>query len=195
VLDYLRPYLSGYKIDLKSMQEKQYRSLGGVLQQVLDSIQIAHEMGLWVEVVTLVIPGFNDSTDELMDAARFISSVSRDIPWHVTAFHADYKMMDTHNTPAKTLIRAAEIGQEAGLNYVYAGNLPGRIDPYELTICPQCSTRLIERLGYIILDYRITDDGRCPQCETKIAGVWPEKASQVRLSSRSDLFSRGPRRV
>ena len=184
-----------FKIDLKSMQEKQYRSLGGVLKHVLDSIQMAHDMGLWVEVVTLVIPDFNDSTDELMDAARFIATVSNDIPWHVTAFHRDYKMMDAENTPAETLIRAAEIGQEAGLHYVYAGNLPGRIDPYEHTLCPHCGARLIERLGYIILDYQIRDDGRCPKCETEIAGVWPESVTDVRLSSRSDRFSRGPRRV
>jgi pyruvate formate lyase activating enzyme len=130
-----------------------------------------------------------------MDAARFITSVSSDIPWHVTAFHRDYKMTDAENTSAETLIRAAEIGQEAGLNYVYAGNLPGRIDPYEHTFCPQCGTRLIERLGYLILDYQIRDDGRCPKCETQIAGVWPESASDVRLHSPSDLFFRGPRRV
>ena len=195
VLEYLRPYLSGYKIDLKTMQDKQYRHLGGVLQHVLDTIQMAHDMGYWVEVVTLVIPGFNDSTDELMDAARYIASVSVDIPWHVTAFHKDYQMTNADNTSADTLIRAAEIGKEAGLHYVYAGNLPGRIDPYEDTICPQCGTHLIERLGYLILDYQITDDGRCPNCSTKIAGVWPESADRVRLSSRSDLFYRGPRRV
>ena len=92
VLEYLRPYLVGYKIDLKTMRDKQYRQLGGVLKHVLDTIRMAHELGLWVEVVTLVIPGFNDSTEELMEAGRFITSVSPDIPWHVTAFHPDYKM-------------------------------------------------------------------------------------------------------
>src|SRR4030066_343164 len=126
VLQYLRPYIVGYKVDLKTMQDHHYRQLGGVLEHVLDTIRMAREMGLWVEVVTLTVPGFNDSTDELMDAARFIASVSNDIPGHVTAFHPDYKMTDPPPTSVATLLRAAEIGQEAGLNYVYAGNLPGR---------------------------------------------------------------------
>jgi pyruvate formate lyase activating enzyme len=171
-LEYLRPYLVGYKIDLKTMQDKQYRQLGGVLQHVLDSIQIAHEMGLWVEVVTLVIPGFNDSTEELMDAARTIASVSPHIPWHVTAFHPDYKMSDASPTPRATLLRAAEIGQEAGLSFVYAGNLPGRVNEYENTYCPKCRALLIERSGYTLLRYRITSQGACPQCGTVVPGVW-----------------------
>lgn len=195
VLDYLGPYLVGFKIDLKTMRDKQYRYLGGVLQNVLDTIRFAHERGLWVEVVTLVVPGFNDSTEELMEAARFIASVSPDIPWHVSAFHKDYRMTDPDNTTAETLIRAAEIGQEAGLNFVYAGNLPGRVGEYEHTFCPACGERLIERLGYVILGYRLTDDGACPQCGTIIAGIWPQSASEVRLGALGDLFSRRPRVV
>jgi len=171
-LEYLRPYLVGYKIDLKTMQDKQYRQLGGVLQHVLDSIQMAHEMGLWVEVVTLVIPGFNDSTDELMDAARTIASVSPHIPWHVTAFHPDYKLNDASPTPRTTLLQAAEIGQEAGLNFVYAGNLPGRVNEYENTYCPKCRALLIERSGYTLLRYQITPQGACPQCGSVVPGVW-----------------------
>ncbi len=195
VLDYLSPYLVGFKIDLKTMQDKQYRYLGGVLQNVLDTIRLAYERGLWVEVVTLVVPGFNDSTEELMDTARFIVSVSPNIPWHVSAFHKDYRMTDPDNTTTETLIRAAEIGQEAGLNFVYAGNLPGRVGEYEHTFCPTCGERLIERLGYVILGYRLTDDGACPQCGTAIAGIWPQSASEVRLGSLGDLFSRRPRLV
>jgi pyruvate formate lyase activating enzyme len=172
VLEYLRPYLAGMKIDLKSMQDKNYRQLGGVLKNVLDTIRRVKEMGLWLEVVTLVVPGFNDSNDELWDAARFLSSVSPDIPWHVTAFHSDYKMSDTENTPAQTLLRAAEIGREAGLRYVYAGNLPGRVDEYEDTFCPKCNTPLVRRSGYFIHQNRLTAQGTCPQCGTKIAGVW-----------------------
>ena len=126
VLEYLRPYLSAYKVDLKCMQDKNYRKLGGTLQNTLDAIKRAREMGLWVEIVTLVIPGFNDSNEELWDAARFIAGVSKDIPWHVTAFHKDYKMTAPDNTDAQTLLRAAEIGREAGLRYVYAGNLTGK---------------------------------------------------------------------
>lgn len=180
VLQYLRPYLSGYKVDLKTMQDRQYRQLGGVLNHVLDTIRSAREMGLWVEVVTLVVPGFNDSSEELWDAARFLTSVSPDIPWHVTAFHTDYKM-DAGYTPPETLRRAAEIGQEAGLRYVYAGNLPGQVGTYEDTFCPGCGKRLIQRRGYVIHEYRITADGCCPNCGTSIAGVWTERPEMVRL--------------
>src|SRR5574337_1374144 len=112
---------------------------------------MVYAMGFWHEIVTLIVPGFNDSTEELMEAARFIRSVSPDIPWHVTAFHQDYKMTDSDNTSAATLIRAAEIGLETGLHYVYAGNLPGRVGPYENTYCPKCNTLLVERYGYQIL--------------------------------------------
>jgi pyruvate formate lyase activating enzyme len=183
-LKYLRPYLTGYKIDLKSMQDSQYRKLGGVLANVLDSIRLAHELGLWVEVVTLVIPGFNDSTEELMDAARYLVSVSPDIPWHVTAFHPDYKMLDRPPTPVKTLLRAAEIGQEAGLNYMYAGNIPGRVGEYEYTFCPKCRAPLVERYSYVIQDYHITAQGSCPKCGTAVAGVWTDRPNTVRLSGR-----------
>jgi pyruvate formate lyase activating enzyme len=172
-LEYLRPYLGGMKIDLKSMQDKNYRQLGGVLKNVLDTIKRVHQMGLWLEVVMLVVPGFNDSVEELLDAARFLASVSPDIPWHVTAFHSDYKMADRPNTPAKTLLRAAEIGREAGLRYVYAGNLPGRVDEYETTFCPQCNTPLVERQGYYIQSMQVTAQGACPKCGTQVAGVWP----------------------
>jgi pyruvate formate lyase activating enzyme len=174
VLEYLRPYLVGYKIDLKTMQDRQYRQLGGVLAHVVDSIKLAYQSGLWVEVVTLVVPGFNDSNEELMDAARSIAAVSRDIPWHVTAFHPDYKMTGPSATPARSLIRAAEIGQEAGLNYVYAGNIPGRTGEYESTFCPNCRALLIERTGYTIHRYGLKA-GACPKCGTKIPGVWPTR--------------------
>ncbi len=181
VLAYLRPYLVAYKVDLKTMQDRQYRQLGGVLDHVLDSIWQAHALGLWVEVVTLVVPGFNDSTEELMDAARFIASVSPEIPWHVTAFHPDYKMTDPPPTSVRTLLRAAEIGQEAGLNYVYAGNIPGRVGEYENTVCPKCQTLLIQRSGYVIHSYRLTAEGSCPKCGHTIAGVWSEHPEAVRL--------------
>jgi len=180
VLEYLRPYLVAYKIDLKTMQDPHYRQLGGVLKNVLESIQRAHSLGLWVEVVTLVVPGFNDSTDELWEMARYLVSVSPDIPWHVTAFHPDYKMTDRSGTPASALQQAAEIGQEAGLHYVYAGNLPGRVGSLEDTFCPNCQTRLIQRRGYVILDYQITAQGTCPKCGRQVAGVWSAHPEQVR---------------
>jgi len=182
VLEYLRPYLSAYKVDLKSMQDKNYRQLGGVLKNVLDSIQKARELGLWVEAVTLVVPGFNDSNEELWEAARFLAGVSADIPWHVTAFHKDYKMTEPDNTDVHTLLRSAEIGREAGLRYVYAGNLPGRVEEYEDTFCPNCSQRLVRRTGYVITEYRITAQGACAKCGTSIAGLWPEDPARVQLN-------------
>jgi pyruvate formate lyase activating enzyme len=182
VMEYIRPYISAYKVDLKCMQDKNYRKLGGVLQHTLDGIQRAHAMGLWVEIVTLTIPGFNDSNEELWEAARFIAGISRDIPWHVTAFHKDYKMTDPDDTDARTLLRAAEIGREAGLNYVYAGNLPGRVGDYEHTFCPGCNTLLIRRAGYVILEYQITGAGTCPACGTRIPGLWPADPAGVQLN-------------
>ena len=171
-LQFLRPWLDGYKIDLKSMQDKRYREMGGSLQPVLETIQLAHELGLWVEVVTLVIPGFNDSTEELWETSRFLCSISPDIPWHVTAYHPDYKMVDAPATPAATLTKAAEIGQEAGLRFVYAGNLPGRVGSLEDTYCPKCNKLLIKRRGYWISDNLIDKSGICPDCGATIAGVW-----------------------
>jgi pyruvate formate lyase activating enzyme len=182
VMEYIRPYIDAYKVDLKCMQDKNYRKLGGVLQNTLDGIQRAHDMGLWVEVVTLTIPDFNDSNEELWDAARFIAGVSKHIPWHVTAFHQDYKMTDHDNTGPDTLLRAAEIGREAGLSFVYAGNLPGRLQEYENTYCPSCSQLLIQRRGYIISAYHITGKGTCPKCQTPIPGVWPEDPADVHLN-------------
>jgi len=179
-LEYIRPYVTGYKIDLKSMSKKGYQQLGGVLENTLNGIRMVHEMGFWLEVVTLVIPGFNDSAEELWDAARFLAGLSPDIPWHVTAFHKDYKMTDPDNTTARHLLRAAEIGQEAGLRYVYAGNLPGQVGDYEHTFCHNCHAKLIERYGYIITDYRITAQGTCPECGTRIPGVWSEQPETVR---------------
>ena len=182
VMEYLRPYLSAYKVDLKCMRDKNYRSLGGVLQNTLDGIQRAKAMGLWVEVVTLVVPGFNDSNEELWDAARFIAGVSADIPWHVTAFHKDYKMTEPDNTDARTLLRAAEIGREAGLHYVYAGNLPGRTEEYENTYCAKCNKLLIRRSGYIIDEYHLTVAGTCPSCNTLLPGIWTSDPADVRLN-------------
>ena len=131
-----------------------------------------HELGLWLEVVTLVIPGLNDSTAELWDTGRFLASISVDIPWHVTAYHPDYKMDENPPTPAETLQRAAEIGQEAGLSYVYAGNLPGRVGSLEDTHCPKCTRRLIGRRGYTIIENKLTPAGTCSYCGEPVAGVW-----------------------
>ncbi len=172
VLEYLHPFTDAYKIDLKSMRDANYRSLGAVLEHILDGIRRVHEMGFWLEIVTLIVPGFNDSTDELRDAARFIKSVSPDIPWHVTAFHSDYRMQERENTGAATLVRAVEIGYAEGLHFVYAGNLPGRTAHYEDTFCPGCHTTLIERSGFRIGAVRLTAEGNCPHCHRHIPGLW-----------------------
>lgn len=172
-LEYLAPHLDAYKIDLKTMRDATYRKIiGGVLQHVLDSIQRVHDLGIWLEVVTLIIPGMNDSSEELWDAARFLRSVSPDIPWHVTGFYPTYKMTDRGSTPAGTLVRAAEIGVEAGLNYVYAGNRPGHTRSWEDTRCPSCQATLVRRRGFAVIQNRVTSEGTCPQCGTRIAGLW-----------------------
>ena len=172
VLDYLRPWTDCYKIDLKSMNDKNYRQLGGVVDNILDTVQMVHDRDFWEEIVTLVIPGFNDSYDELKRAADFIASVSVDIPWHVTAFHQDYHMTENSNTTAEQLIGACEIGKSSGLNYIYAGNLPGKVGPWENTYCPNCDELLVERFGYLIRKVDVTSEGKCHSCSTKIPGLW-----------------------
>ncbi len=172
ILHALQPYLHGFKIDLKCMSDPHYRDLGGSLQVVLDAIALAHDLGMWVEVVTLVIPDFNDSSEDLWKMARFIAGVSVDIPWHVTSFYPTYKHVHTPATSAEILMRAADIGQEAGLRYVYAGNLPGRVGSLENTYCPFCNTLLVERQGYHISSNTITSAGTCPHCGKEIAGLW-----------------------
>ena len=172
VLDYLRPHIDLYKVDLKSFDDKHYRALGGRLQPILDTIRWLYGHGVWVEIVTLLVPGFNDSDAELRGLTEFIAGVSPDIPWHVTAFHQDYRMLDAQNTTAEMLRRAALLGRQAGLRYVYAGNLPGRVGDLEHTACPGCGERLVTRYGYLISDYRLTSDGACPACSLRIPGRW-----------------------
>jgi pyruvate formate lyase activating enzyme len=171
VLDYLRPWIDLYKVDLKSFRDRPYRDLGATLERVLWTIRALHERGVWLEVVTLVIPGFNDSDAELRDIARFLASVSPEVPWHVTAFHGDYKMTGPPNTSARTLLRAAEIGAAEGLRFVYAGNLPGQVGRWENTWCPGCGALLIERRGFRVLQDRLCA-GRCPGCRRAIPGFW-----------------------
>jgi len=172
VLDYIRPYVRLYKVDLKSFRDRNYRALGGTLKNVLDTIVMLSRKGFWLEIVTLLIPGFNDSDGEITDIAHFLAGVSVDVPWHVTAFHKDYKMTDPENTPVATLLRAAEIGRKAGLRFVYAGNIPGAVGDFENTRCPECGTLLVERDGYRIRDYRVTLRGTCPECDVSIPGLW-----------------------
>jgi pyruvate formate lyase activating enzyme len=170
-LNYLLPHLDAYKVDLKSMRDKNYRKLGGALKNVLTTIEQLHARGIWLEVVTLIVPDFNDSVEELWDAARFLAGVSPDIPWHVTAFHPDYRMNDRAYTAAETLQLAADIGREAGLNFVYAGNLPGQVGEQENTICRRCNATLIERTGYRVRANHLRA-GKCPSCGDTVPGRW-----------------------
>ncbi len=172
VLEYIRPFTDCYKIDLKTMSDRAYRKLGGVLANVLESIRMVYESGFWLELVTLVVPGFNDDPAELAEAAQFIASVSPDIPWHVTAFHGEYRMAKYASTKVGTLLQACEIGKEAGLRYVYAGNFPGHVGSWEDTSCPDCGDVLIERRGYLVRRNRVTEAGLCPSCGARMPGVW-----------------------
>jgi pyruvate formate lyase activating enzyme len=171
VLEYIRPWVSLYKVDLKSFRDRRYRELGGTLERVLDTIRSLPRLGFWIEVVTLVVPGFNDSMEELRDIAAFLASVSPDVPWHVTAFHPDYKMTEPDRTRVASLLRAAEIGRSEGLHFVYAGNLPGNVGGWENTTCPGCDALLVERVGFRVLQNRIVN-GCCDRCGRSIPGVW-----------------------
>jgi pyruvate formate lyase activating enzyme len=192
-LDFLQPWIVAYKIDLKGFNDQRYRTLGGTLDCVLESIRMVHARGLWLEVVTLLVPGFNDSEAELRDIAKFLASVSRDIPWHVTAFHPDYKLTGPAATTPAQLIRAAEIGTAAGLRFVYAGNAPGRVGRWEDTLCPQCHETLISRHGFYVRSYRLTADGKCPKCGTAIPGLWAANSASEQAGPESP--DRFPRRI
>jgi pyruvate formate lyase activating enzyme len=190
VLEYLRPWVDLYKVDLKSFDDRHYRQLGGRLEPVLDTIRRLHTMGFWVEIVTLLIAGFNDSPDELRRLTSFLAGVSPAIPWHVTAFHGDYKMNDPEHTTAEMLLAAADIGRGSGLQHVYAGNLPGRVGDLEDTRCASCGDTLIARHGYQIRSYRVTPSGRCPSCGTAAPGRWSSRFDG-QITSRPFVPGRG----
>jgi pyruvate formate lyase activating enzyme len=172
VLEYLRPHIDLYKVDLKSFNDRRYRELGGRLQPILETIAWLHRAGVWVEIVTLLVSGFNDSDEELRALTGFLAGVSPDIPWHVTAFHPDYRMTDVGSTTAPMLQRAARIARGAGLKYVYAGNLPGQVGNLEHTVCGECGEMLVARYGYLIQKYALTPDGNCPACNAHLPGRW-----------------------
>ena len=163
-------FLDAINIDLKAFTDKFYKEVCKArLEPVLDSIKLMHELGMWVEVTTLIIPGWNDTDAELREIAKFIKGVSESIPWHVTAFHPTYKMLYRPPTPVKTLRRAREIGLEEGLKYVYEGNIPG--EGGENTYCPSCGEMVIARYGFSILENKL-EQGKCPKCGGAIDGVW-----------------------
>lgn len=166
----LAEFIDGDNIDLKSFRDDHYRKVcKAKLQPVLDTIVRLKQLGVWLEVTTLVIPGLNDSEGELTEIAQFIKSVDAGIPWHVSAFYPTYKMLDRPATPVATLRQAREIGLKAGLRYVYTGNIPG--EGGENTYCYGCGELLIQRLGYTIRSYKLKD-GQCPHCQAMIDGVW-----------------------
>lgn len=164
----IAPFLDANNIDLKGDDEFYKKICGAGLQPVLDTIRLMKELGVWVEVTTLIIPSYNDSPEILNNIIDFIKSVDPAIPWHVTRFYPTYKLTDQPGTPVGTLRRAREMGLEKGLKYVYVGNVPG--EGGENTYCPHCRELLIERIGYSTLNKM--ESGSCPACKKMIDGVW-----------------------
>jgi pyruvate formate lyase activating enzyme len=165
----LHPYLHGANVDLKAFREEFYQKrCGAKLEGVLKSLKVMRELGVWVEITTLIIPGLNDSEEELRDLAQFIVSLGKEVPWHISRFHPMYKMLDRSPTSVKILDRARKIGLDAGLRYVYTGNVPG--DPGEDTFCHHCGQLLVDRLGFQILKYQIQEK-KCVKCGTEMDGV------------------------
>lgn len=168
-LETIKPYLDACNVDLKSFREEFYKKICRAhLSPVLDSIRLMKKLGIWVEVTTLIVPGLNDSPQELKQIAHFLSNLDPDIPWHISRFHPDYKYTDSRATPLETLRQAYSIGKKAGLNYIYIGNVLGESED---TICPNCHKILIQRQGYFIGKNKIKDS-KCPFCGTQIAGVF-----------------------
>jgi len=167
--DLFLPWLDAINIDLKGISDEFYRDVVGAnVHPVLDSIERVYEAGVWVVVTTLVIPNCNDADDALRWTAEAVAGIAPSIPWHVSRFFPAYRMIDRPATPVATLERARDIGRQAGLHHVYIGNVAGE---GEDTRCPQCGARPIRRVGYVVRENRL-HDGRCPDCETPIDGVW-----------------------
>ncbi len=165
----IRPVLHAANIDLKGFSEDFYKRVCGArLEPLLDSIKLYKELGIWIEITTLVIPGHNDSDMDLRKTAEFIKSVGPEIPWHVSRFHPTYKLQDEPVTPASTLAKARQIGLDVGLKYVYEGNIPGE---GEETMCPGCRKTVIKRVGFSVLENRVKE-GKCGYCGAVIDGVW-----------------------
>lgn len=166
----IAPYLDANNIDLKGFRDNFYHKIcGAKLKHVLETITLMKELGVWVEITTLVIPGLNDSNQELKDIASFLSSLDPNIPWHVSRFHPAFEMTETPSTPVETLRRARDIGLEAGLKFVYTGNIPG--EEGENTFCPDCGDKIIERVGYLTRTPGL-DLSRCKRCGTTLAGIF-----------------------
>jgi len=166
----IQPYLDAANVDLKSFQEDFYKKVcGAKLKPVLDNLRVMRSMGIWVEITTLVIPTLNDSEKEFEQIAQFILSLGPEVPWHISAFYPTYKMLNLPRTPASLLHKAREIGIQAGLRYVYCGNIPG--EEGEDTFCPQCGRRVIQRVGFRVIKNDIVG-GTCRHCHAKVDGLW-----------------------
>ncbi len=162
--------IDAVNIDLKSFSNKYYRQVcGASLKPVLKAIKLMHERGMWIEITTLVVPGQNDSKQELTQIAHFIAELDVNIPWHLSRFFPSYKMDHAHVTPITKIEKAYRIGKEAGLNYIYAGNIPTQ--EYSHTFCPQCGHKVITRHHHSV-NLDLLDSDHCPQCQTQIAGVF-----------------------
>jgi pyruvate formate lyase activating enzyme len=171
--DAIAGHIDTANIDLKAYNKRFYVELCKVpgFEPVKESIIYARERGIWVEVTTLLIPDWNDDEGELKAEAEFLAGVDPEMPWHVTAFHPDYKMLDREPTPPATLIRAREIGKAAGLKHIYCGNVPYSYSEYETTFCQGCGKELIRRIGFSVTENSIME-GRCRFCKAAIRGVW-----------------------
>jgi len=173
VLDFIRPYVDAYKVDLKTFNPRNYRQLGGVLENVTETIRMLKQRGFWVEIVTLVVPGFSDDPDDLKRMAEFISSIDPLMPWHMTAFHPDYKMTEGYRrTTTEDLMKIVETGQQAGLKYLYPGNLPSQVGEWENTRCHHCNATVIRRHGFLVTENRVRENGLCPDCGKPLPGIW-----------------------
>ena len=167
-LDTIKPYLDAANVDLKSFRDDSYkRTCKARLQPVLDTIAAMKELGIWLEVTTLVVPGENDSDEELAEIAEFLARIDNNIPWHISRFHPDYEFHDRMATPMETMKRAREIGRRAGLRYIYLGNVAEGTN----TNCYQCHELIVDR-RYMGLNKLTLENGRCPVCGAKINGVW-----------------------
>ena len=161
--------IDAFNIDIKGFKSEYYKKyLKGELAGVLDTLKRLKKRGFWVECTTLIVPEDNDSDQELRDIAEFIAKeLDVNTPWHISAFHPDYKVTNKEATPLETLKRAYKIGKEAGLNFIYMGNTLNT----NITLCPNCGESLIKRVGFDVIEDRLKD-GKCPKCNSKIAGVW-----------------------
>ncbi|MFH0925400.1 MAG: AmmeMemoRadiSam system radical SAM enzyme [bacterium] len=168
-LNMIHPYLDATNVDLKSFRDSYYKKICKArLNPVLESIRLMKKLNIWIEITTLLVTGLNDTEEELADIAAFISEVGKEIPWHISRFHPDYKLTDTPPTPLQTMKLAEKIGKEAGLHFVYLGNIYGEGND---TYCYECGEELITRQGFTVLKNKIVNS-QCTKCQSKIEGVW-----------------------